>query len=53
MQRTLENGGKAQYTTPRLTVYGTLEELTKACDKTWGSSDGFTFQGQPAVCNVS
>jgi hypothetical protein len=53
MQKITENGGKSQYTTPRLTVYGTLEELTKSCDKTYGSADGFTFQGQTVICSVS
>ena len=49
----ITSNGKRQYTAPRLTVYGTLEELTKACDKTFGTSDGFTFQGQAISCNVS
>jgi hypothetical protein len=44
---------KREYSVPRLTVYGTLEELTKGCDKAWGSSDGFTFQGTPIACKVS
>jgi hypothetical protein len=51
MQSTNENG-KRQYTTPRLTVHGTLEEVTKQQNKTWGSSDGFLFQGI-SITNVS
>lgn len=48
-----EKSAKRQYSVPRLTVYGTLEELTKGCDKEFGISDGFTFQGQAIVCRVS
>ena len=52
MQSTTKNSGKKLYTTPRLTVYGTLEDVTKMPDKTWGMSDGFTFQGVD-ITNVS
>jgi hypothetical protein len=38
------------YEAPNLVVLGAVEELTLGCDKTYGSSDGFTFQGQPTVC---
>jgi hypothetical protein len=41
---------KKVYTPPRLTVHGTVEEITMGCDKMWGSSDGFTFAGDPIVC---
>jgi hypothetical protein len=51
MESTTQTGGNKLYTAPRLTVYGTLEELTMQ-DKTWGSSDGFTFQGV-SITNVS
>jgi len=43
---------KREYTTPQLTVHGTLEEVTKQQNKTWGSSDGFLFQGV-SIANVS
>jgi hypothetical protein len=43
---------KKTYTTPRLTVHGTLEEVTKLIDKTWGATDGFTLMGVP-IANVS
>jgi hypothetical protein len=43
---------KREYTTPKLTVHGTLEEVTKQQNKTWGSSDGFLFQGV-SIMNVS
>ena len=43
---------KRLYTTPRLMVHGTLEELTKQQDKNLGPTDGFTFQGV-AITNVS
>jgi hypothetical protein len=48
---TSDNSGKRLYTTPQVTVHGTLEELTKQ-DKDLGGSDGFTFQQQP-IQNVS
>ena len=43
---------KQPYTTPRLTVHGTLEEVTKQQNKTWGATDGYMFQGIP-IANVS
>jgi hypothetical protein len=41
---------KQAWTMPRLTTYGTVEEIT-AQDKRYGSSDGFTFLGQPITNN--
>jgi hypothetical protein len=38
------------YEAPNLVVLGSVETLTLGCDKTYGQSDGFTFQGQPSVC---
>jgi hypothetical protein len=52
MQSTTQNSGKRLYSAPRLTVYGTIEDVTKMPDKTWGMSDGFTFQGVD-ITNVS
>jgi hypothetical protein len=49
MQSTTE---KRPYTTPTLTVHGTLEEVTKLQNKGWGSSDGFLFEGVP-ITNIS
>jgi hypothetical protein len=43
---------KQPYTTPRLTVHGTLEEVTKQQNKSFGATDGFLFQGVP-ISNVS
>ena len=43
---------KRPYTTPVLTVHGTLEEVTKTTDKRFGATDGFTFEGNP-IANVS
>ena len=34
-----------------LTVFGDVQTITLGCDKTLGSSDGFTFQGQGIVCS--
>jgi hypothetical protein len=39
------------YEAPSLTVLGTVAELTLWCDKRYGSSDGFTFQGAPITCS--
>ena len=41
------------YEAPALRVLGSVSELTQGCDKTIGSSDGFTFQGQGIVCRSS
>jgi hypothetical protein len=41
------------YQAPALTVLGSVAELTQGCDKTLGSSDGFTFQGNAIVCRSS
>jgi hypothetical protein len=39
------------WVSPVLRRYGTFECTTQdVCDKTLGSSDGFTFQGQAIVC---
>lgn len=35
---------------PQITRYGTFESTTQGCDKTLGSNDGFTFQGQAITC---
>jgi hypothetical protein len=52
MQSVTDNTSKKLYTVPRLTMHGTLEELTKQQNKTWGASDGFLFQGA-SITNVS
>jgi hypothetical protein len=41
------------YEAPALSVLGSVSELTQGCDKTLGSSDGFTFQGNAIVCKSS
>lgn len=38
------------YVAPTVIELGTLHELTLNCDKSYGQSDGFTFQGQSIVC---
>ena len=35
------------YEAPRLVELGKLHELTLGTDKSWGASDGLTFQGTP------
>ena len=41
----------APYEAPALTVLGSVADLTLCTNKTWGSSDGFTFQGiAPITC---
>jgi len=44
---TSDNNVKRLYTTPQVTVHGTLEELTKQVNKGLGATDGFLFLGQP------
>jgi len=46
----MQSSQKKIYSTPKLTVHGAVEEITKGCDKYFGSSDGFTFQGIPIQC---
>jgi hypothetical protein len=41
---------ETSYEPPALVRLGTVHELTLYCDKTLGSSDGFTFMGVPIVC---
>jgi hypothetical protein len=48
----MQNGDsrKRSYTTPQLTVHGTLEQLTRQLvDKKQGTSDGFMFLGIPVI----
>lgn len=52
MTSTSDQAGKKPYTTPRLTLHGTLEEVTRQQNKTLGPTDGFLFQGAP-IMNVS
>jgi hypothetical protein len=40
----------AAYTPPVLRVLGTVADLTQGCDKKYGASDGFTFQGASITC---
>jgi hypothetical protein len=42
----------AKYVPPTLVDLGSVRELTLACTKAYGSSDGFNFQGQ-AIYTVS
>ena len=42
-----------EYVAPAVLELGTLHELTLDCDKTFGHSDGYTFQGQAIVCRGS
>jgi hypothetical protein len=42
---------KRPYTTPQLTVHGTLEEITKKGPS--GASDGFGFNGIVPITSVS
>jgi hypothetical protein len=44
---------KKEWETPELVEYGNLKEITHGCDKTFGASDGFTFQGQAITCSGS
>ena len=44
---------RGAYEAPAIHVIGSVTELTLNCDKTLGSSDGFTFQGNAIVCATS
>jgi hypothetical protein len=47
MQSTAGTAGKKEYTTPRLTAHGTLEDVTRQNLKTYGSpADGLVLGGQ-------
>jgi hypothetical protein len=52
MHRTTQSCAKRPYTVPRLTVHGTIEEVTQQIAKQYGASDGFTWMGQ-GITNVS
>jgi len=41
---------KKRWISPEIRRFGTFETATQGCDKTWGSTDGFTMQGQAIVC---
>lgn len=41
---------KKEWAMPRLTVFGDVEKITQGCDKTYGGSDGFTFQSIAIQC---
>ena len=38
------------YEAPNLFLIGSVHELTLGCNKDYGSSDGFSFQGAPIAC---
>lgn len=38
---------KQPWLDPKLTVFGDVETLTLATNKTFGTGDSFTFQNQP------
>jgi hypothetical protein len=44
---------KRQWVPPQVARFGTFEEATQGCNKTYGASDSFTFQGQSIVCAAS
>ncbi len=41
-----KNTGKQLWAEPKLTVFGDVEKLTLASNKTYGTGDSFMFQGQ-------
>jgi hypothetical protein len=51
--RSLMTELKRRWVTPDVRSFGTFEAATKGCDKTLGSTDGFTFQGQGITCTAS
>jgi hypothetical protein len=44
---------RRKWISPEVRRFGTFEAATQGCDKTLGTSDGFTFQGQAIVCAAS
>jgi len=49
MDRTADASRRA-YEPPVLHLIGSVAELTLNCDKKFGTSDGFTFQGNAITC---
>jgi hypothetical protein len=43
---------KKAYSTPQLTVHGTVAQITAQQNKGFGASDGFLFMGVP-ITNIS
>lgn len=44
---------KRRWAAPTVRRFGTFETATQGCDKTYGSADGFTFEGQTITCSAS
>ena len=44
---------RGAYEPPAIDVIGSVAELTLGCDKQYGTSDGFTFQGSAITCASS
>jgi hypothetical protein len=40
------------YEAPAVTVLGKIEVLTLGCDKKYGPTDGYTFQGSGISCST-
>lgn len=41
---------KRKWVSPEVRRFGTFEQATQGCDKTYGDGDGFLFQGTPITC---
>ncbi len=46
----MEKETRPKWIAPQIHKYGTFEQKTQYCDKTFGGSDGFTFMGSGIVC---
>jgi hypothetical protein len=44
---------KRKWAPPEVRRYGTFQDATQVCDKTTGSTDGWTVNGVVVVCRVS
>lgn len=44
---------KRRWVSPEIRRYGTFESATQGCNKDFGATDSFTFQGQPITCTAS
>ena len=49
-QKNKRKQSKKVWSTPRVIVHGTVEKVTKGCDKEYGHTDGYTFIGEDIWC---
>jgi hypothetical protein len=52
MQIRTQDSGKRLYTAPRLTMHGTLEDITKQGIKFFGASDGWALSNEGTITPI-